>query len=118
MNNGLRNLYVGALFIHPENPDILLAGTGKAFARVLEELWTDVSPMGAYWNPTRILSDNRIAAFAADSSTCTFGPAAEGKITVEVVLIFRRAFIDLALQKGWQIPDIVMEKKVISIPSP
>ncbi|MFC1793299.1 WD40/YVTN/BNR-like repeat-containing protein [Planctomycetota bacterium] len=29
VNNGLRNLYVGTLFMHPENPDILLAGTGN-----------------------------------------------------------------------------------------
>ncbi|HET7010613.1 MAG TPA: hypothetical protein VFI11_07550 [Anaerolineales bacterium] len=29
VNNGLGNLYVGSLFMHPENPDILLAGTGN-----------------------------------------------------------------------------------------
>ena len=29
VNNGLGNLYVGTLFMHPENPDILLAGTGN-----------------------------------------------------------------------------------------
>lgn len=29
MNNGLGNLYVGSLFMHPQNPDILLAGTGN-----------------------------------------------------------------------------------------
>jgi len=29
MNNGLGNLYVNSLFIHPENPEILLAGTGN-----------------------------------------------------------------------------------------
>ena len=29
MNNGLGNLYVGSLFMHPANPDILLAGTGN-----------------------------------------------------------------------------------------
>ena len=29
MNNGLDNLYVGSLFMHPTNPDILLAGTGN-----------------------------------------------------------------------------------------
>ncbi|MBN2594558.1 MAG: carboxypeptidase regulatory-like domain-containing protein, partial [Sedimentisphaerales bacterium] len=91
---------------------------GKAFAKVLEELWTDVSPTAAYWNPTRILSDNRIAAFATDSSTYTFIPAAEGKITVEVVLIFRRAFIDLASQKDWETHDIVMESKVTSVSGP
>ncbi len=29
VNNGLMNLYVGTLFMHPTNPDILLAGTGN-----------------------------------------------------------------------------------------
>jgi photosystem II stability/assembly factor-like uncharacterized protein len=29
VNNGLNNLYVGTLFMHPQNPDILLAGTGN-----------------------------------------------------------------------------------------
>jgi photosystem II stability/assembly factor-like uncharacterized protein len=28
--NGLKNLYVGSLFMHPQNPDILLAGTGSS----------------------------------------------------------------------------------------
>jgi len=28
INEGLGNLYVGSLFMHPENPDVLLAGTG------------------------------------------------------------------------------------------
>ncbi len=29
INNGLGNLYVGSLFMHPTNPDVLLAGTGN-----------------------------------------------------------------------------------------
>ena len=29
VNSGLENLYVGSLFMHPENPEILLAGTGN-----------------------------------------------------------------------------------------
>lgn len=29
INNGLQNLYVGTLFMHPENPNILVAGTGN-----------------------------------------------------------------------------------------
>jgi photosystem II stability/assembly factor-like uncharacterized protein len=28
-NNGLKNLYVGSLFMHPQNPDILLTGVGN-----------------------------------------------------------------------------------------
>lgn len=31
VNNGLDNLYVGTLFMHPTNPDILLAGTGNFY---------------------------------------------------------------------------------------
>ncbi|MGD2026604.1 MAG: hypothetical protein PVI99_02205, partial [Anaerolineales bacterium] len=29
VNSGITNLYVGTLFMHPDNPDILLAGTGN-----------------------------------------------------------------------------------------
>lgn len=29
INNGLNNLYVGSLFMHPANPDVLLAGAGN-----------------------------------------------------------------------------------------
>ncbi len=31
INNGISNLYVGSLFMHPLNPDILLAGAGNAW---------------------------------------------------------------------------------------
>ncbi len=86
---------------------------GKAFAKVLEELWTEVSPSGAYWNPTRVLSDNRLAAFATDTSTYTFAAPDEGEVTVEVTLIFRRAFIELMEQKGWDVPDIVMARQTL-----
>jgi photosystem II stability/assembly factor-like uncharacterized protein len=32
VNDGIRNFYVGSLFMNPTNPDILLAGTGTAWA--------------------------------------------------------------------------------------
>ena len=82
---------------------------GKAFAKMLEELWTEISPSGAYWNPTRVLSDNRLAAFATDVSTYTFAAGADAEVTLEVTLLFRRAFITLRTQKGWDVPDILME---------
>jgi len=84
---------------------------GKAFAKVLEELWTEVAPTGAYWNPTRVLSDNRIAALATDTSNYVFADAAEGEVTVDVTLLFRRAFINLAIQKSWETRDMVMESE-------
>jgi len=88
---------------------------GKGFAKVLEELWTGVSPTGAYWNPTRIVKDNRIAAFATDTSAYVFETPSDGEVNIEVNLLFRRAFMKLMKQKGWNLPDIVMEKQVINI---
>jgi hypothetical protein len=88
---------------------------GKGFAKTLEELWTEISPTGAYWNPTRVLNDNRLAAFATDTSTYTFAAPAESEVTVEVALLFRRAFKELMDQKGWDVPDILMEWEVITL---
>jgi hypothetical protein len=89
---------------------------GKAFAKVLEELWTEISPSAAYWNPTLILEDNRLAAFATDVSTYTFAAPGDGEVTVEVTLLFRRAFIELMDQKGWDVHDIVMEQQTVHMP--
>ena len=86
---------------------------GKAYAKVLQELWTYTMPSGAYWNQTRVVSDNRLAAFETDTSTYTFTAPQGGDITIKVTLLFRRAFIELMDQKGWQVPDIVMEQETI-----
>ena len=88
---------------------------GKGFAKVLQELWTEMSPSGAYWNPTRILSDNRIAAFATDTSAYVFETPGEGEVNIEVKLLFRRAFMKLMEQKGWDVPDIVMAHRHLFI---
>jgi photosystem II stability/assembly factor-like uncharacterized protein len=171
INSGLKNLYVGSLFMHPRNPDILLAGTGDAWGSagagvylttdggqswrqtlsvplMIESVefstadpniayaggfqgiyrsqdggqtWQRVSgsadgwgsPTGAYWNPTRVLSDNRLAAFAADASAYTFAAPDQGDVTVQVTLLFRRAFKELMDQKAWDAPDIVMAETML-----
>ena len=89
---------------------------GKAFAKVLEETWTQISPSAAYWNPTRMLSDNRLAAFATDTSTYSFATPEQGEARVEVTLLFRRAFVELMDQKGWDVPDMIMEQQIERIP--
>jgi hypothetical protein len=89
---------------------------GKGFAKILSELWTGISPTAAYWNPTRIVSDNRIPAFGSDTSTYTFAAPSAGKVTIRASLLFRRAFKELMQQKGWNVPDIPMENAVIEIP--
>ena len=83
---------------------------GTAYAKVLEETWTGISPSGAYWNPTRVLSDNRIPALGHATSSYTFALPLEGDaIIVEVRLLYRRAFIELMDQKSWDVGDILME---------
>ncbi|MEW6094767.1 MAG: carboxypeptidase-like regulatory domain-containing protein [Chloroflexota bacterium] len=89
---------------------------GKIYAKILMELWTEVTPTGAYWNPTRVVSDNRIPAFASDASTFVFTAPAEGPASIEVTLLFRRAFIELMDQKGWDVLDILMEEQTITLP--
>jgi hypothetical protein len=89
---------------------------GKAYAKVLQELWTEVMPSGAYWNPTRIVSDNRIAANESDLSTYTFALNTENKAQVKVTLIFRRAFIGVIDQKAWESADIIMEQETLTVP--
>lgn len=88
---------------------------GKAFAKVLEELWTGVSPTGAYWNHTRLVSDNRLAAFATDRSSYAFAAPPTGRLAVKVTLLFRRAFKALSEQKGWFDSDIEMARRDIVV---
>lgn len=89
---------------------------GKAYAKILQELWTEITPSGAYWNPTRIVSDNRLAALATDHTHFTFEAPEEGELIVEVRLLFRRAFRGLMDEKGWDVPDILMEAESIRLP--
>jgi hypothetical protein len=91
---------------------------GVYFAKILQELWTDVQPTGAYWMPTRLVEDTRLPALETKTTTYTFGlPAGvhDGTITVEAKLIFRRAFSELMQQKGWNSPDILMEDSVVTV---
>jgi hypothetical protein len=88
---------------------------GKAYEKVLEESWTEVYPTGAYWNQTRILSDTRLPALATDTTEYLFAASSSGKVRIEVQLLFRRAMIDLARQKGWKTPDILMESATLDI---
>ncbi|MBI5959843.1 MAG: hypothetical protein HY866_13970 [Chloroflexi bacterium] len=90
---------------------------GKTFAKVLRDDWTGEAPSGAYWRPVTILEDTRLAALATDTTSYTFDAPEGEAITVNVQLVFRRAFSDLMEQKGWDDPDIVMENELIRVPA-
>ncbi|MCJ7725353.1 MAG: hypothetical protein MUP76_03050, partial [Acidimicrobiia bacterium] len=89
---------------------------GTAYAKVLEELWSEVSPTGAYWNQTRVLSDNRIPAMGSDTTVYRFADPGGDGATVQATLLYRRAYLDLAVSKGWDVDDIVMETATVAIP--
>jgi len=89
---------------------------GKVYAKVLMESWTQVYPTGSYWNPTTVLSDNRLAAYETDTNTWVFSAFGEKPVQVHAQLLFRRAYIELMDQKGWDVPDILMEEELLQLP--
>jgi photosystem II stability/assembly factor-like uncharacterized protein len=48
--NGLDFLYVGTLYMHPDDPDVLLAGTGHVVSELALQSWLEAghTPMGVY----------------------------------------------------------------------
>jgi hypothetical protein len=88
---------------------------GKAFAKILQDRWTGETPTPAYWNPTRVVNDNRLAAFATDKSRYVFVAPKAGTAIVEAKLLFRRAFKQLMDQKGWRTRDIVMQHARLAV---
>ncbi len=89
---------------------------GNGFAKILEETWLRIKPSGSYWNHTRIVSDNRIPAMSTDRSSYEFQiPTDSDLITIEVSLLFRRVFIELAQQKSWGDEDLIIAQKIWNI---
>jgi len=89
---------------------------GIYFAKILEQLWTEFVPTGAYWAQTRIIEDTRLAALETKETRFIFDSVDNAEVDVEAMLIFRRAFYDLMQQKGWETPDILMEQNSINVP--
>ena len=100
------------------NPDFSgdYAGVaGQTYAKVLRDELTGETPTSAFWRPVTIVTDNRIAAMATDSTNYTFAAPTDDSVTVQVRLWYRRAFYELANLKGWNDPDILMEEATIDL---
>jgi hypothetical protein len=89
---------------------------GKAFAKILQDEWTGEMPTAAIWRPVRLVSDTRLPALKRDNTMYTFPAAQAGATTVEVRLVYRRAYQQLAQWKGWNDPDILMAQQTIQLP--
>jgi hypothetical protein len=87
---------------------------GRTFAKVLQDEWTGESPTGAIWRPVQIVADTRLAPYATDESNYRFAAPAQGA-TVEVRLIYRRAYPQLMEWKGWSDPDLVMAEQRLTL---
>jgi hypothetical protein len=87
---------------------------GKVFAKVLKEMWTGVAPAISYWRHTTVESDSRLAALTSDKSSYSF-LFSGSPVQVTVTLIYRRAYIDMMRQKGWDSPDIVIARKNLTL---
>ncbi len=90
---------------------------GKTFAKVLRDNWTGETPTAAFWRPVTIVEDNRIQPLATDTTHYTFTMPTADAVTINVRLIYRRAFYELMQQKGWNDPDILMENETINLPA-
>jgi hypothetical protein len=88
---------------------------GKGYALILQELWTEISPSGAYWNPTRVVEDTRLEPYEEDFSSFSFSAPEGEELQVRVKLLLRRAFIEMMEQKGWTDPDIVMAEEMLIV---
>jgi len=93
------------------------AQPGAVYAKILEELWTGISPTGAYWNPTKLINDNRIPAREADTTEYVFAVPEGTAVTTTTRLIYRRAFVELIEQKGWDVPDIIITNTAETLPA-
>lgn len=99
----------------PDYAGDLAASPGKSYAKVLRDEWTGEAPTAAYWRPVTILEDSRLAAMETDTTRYVFELQDGEPATIQVRLIFRRAFQELAQLKGWNDPDILMEEEIIQI---
>lgn len=94
-------------------------GPDEAAGKVLMDRMTGEAPVASYWNPTVIVSDNRIPVRETDVSTYEFqAPPSGTTVNVEARLIFRRAFKGLMEAKGWGVADILMEVETTSLVVP
>jgi hypothetical protein len=88
---------------------------GRTFAKILKDKKTGETPTAAFWRETAVVADTRLQPFAPDMSQYTFAAPKTTDVTVEVTLIYRRAFQQLMQQKGWSDPDIVMQQTRLAV---
>jgi hypothetical protein len=88
---------------------------GRTFAKIIKDKWTGDVPSAAFWRQAEVAADTRLQPFIPQSSHYIFAGFAGQTASVEVKLIYRRAFQELMQQKGWEDPDIVMKQTKLKV---
>ncbi len=85
---------------------------GNVYAKLLRDVASGEYPVVSYWKQTLIYGDNRLPALGSDRTRYLFNlPAGMEGIQVTARLIFRRLFQDVAEEKQWEKPDIVIAQE-------
>jgi len=97
-----------------------LAGRpGEGYAKILRDAVSGEQPVVSYWKQAFIVSDNRIAAGATNVTRYTFAIAAgacPSPLRISATLWFRRLFIEMARDKGWDNADVLMAQQQLLVP--
>lgn len=88
---------------------------GRYYAKILRDLWSGETPTGSYWREIELVEDTRLAALATDVNEYVFAAPTDQVATVEVQLLYRRAYQQLMEWKAWPDADIVMEQMTIAV---
>lgn len=103
--------------VNPDYSGDYAGVAGKTFAKILRDDLTGEAPTAAFWRPVTIIEDSRIPAMASDVTDYAFAVPAGVDATVNVQLLFRRAFYSIMQEKGWNDPDIIMEQETLQVPA-
>ncbi len=87
---------------------------GAGFAKVLRDVETGEAPVISYWKQVIIESDTRIAALATETSRFSF-QLSDSAVTISVRVYFRRLFQPIADRYGWDLGEVLMEERVITV---
>ena len=74
-----------------------------------------IVPANTYIASILAISDNRLVPMATDTSNYTFNVSADKAVTINVKLVYRRAFAEMMKQKGWTDPDVLMASDSLNV---
>jgi len=88
---------------------------GQYYAKIIRDKWSGEVPTGAYWREIELVEDTRILAQATSESLYQFQAPATAGATVEIQLIYRRAYQQLIDWKAWPDQDILMAHQTLTV---